>query len=142
MGCLATPVSMVYANTSIPTLSGTYLYFSTNPTVPYEDVDSVIQAMVWLDDNMDAASCVVSQHAFLRWGQLYLDESHIIVHFVNNLDGAVATALSSGFDNVFFVWWNQPIGWYGVSVPEYFISVQDFGRISVYVYEGVNIDGS
>jgi hypothetical protein len=43
---------------------------------------------------------------------------------------------------VFFVWWNEPIGWYGISVPETFIRVQDFGRISVYVYEGVNVAGS
>jgi len=139
---LATPVLMVCANASVPAVTGTYLYFSTSPTVPYEDVDSVVEAMAWLNDNLDSASCVALQHAFLRWGELYLDKSHTIVHFTSDLDSAVSTAFSHGFGGVFFVWWNEPIGWYGISVPESFVSVQDFGRISVYVYEGVDVVGS
>jgi hypothetical protein len=105
-------------------------------------VDSVVEAMAWLNDNLDSASCVALQHAFLRWGELYLDKSHTIVHFTSDLDSAVSTAFSHGFGGVFFVWWNEPIGWYGISVPESFVSVQDFGRISVYVYEGVDVVGS
>jgi hypothetical protein len=142
IGYLATPLLMVYANASVPVVSGTYLYFSTSPAVPYEDVTSVFEAMNWLNDNLDAASCVVLQHAFLRWGELYLDESHVIVHFTNNVDSAVSTAFNNGFNHVFLVWWNEPIGWYGLSVPESFVRVQDFGRISVYAYEGVSIVGS
>lgn len=139
---LATPLLMVYTNLSVPSVTGTYLYFSTNPTVPYEDVNSVIQAMNWLNDNSNATSCVVLHHAFLYWGQLYLNESHTIVHFVNDVDTAVNTAVEDGFSRVFFVWWNEPIGWYGLSVPDYFVNVQDFGRISVYAYEGGIVSGS
>ena len=139
---LATPLLMVHTNASVPVVSGTYLYFSTSPTVPYEDVNSVVEAMSWLNDHLDAVSCVALQHAFLRWGELYLDKSHTIVHFEVDVDSAVNTALDNGFSNVFFVWWNEPIGWYGISVPESFARVQDFGRISVYVYEGVNVVGS
>jgi len=139
---LATPVLMVYANVSLPAVSGTYLYFSTSPTVPYEDVRCVVQALGWLNGNMPVNASVILQHAFLFWGRLYLDKSHVIVHFENNADLAVNTAFSHGFDSVFFVWWNTPIGWYGVSVPDGFVSVQDFGRISVYAYEGGNIGRS
>jgi hypothetical protein len=139
---LATPLLMVYANASVPVVSGTYLYFSTSPTVPYEDVNNVAEAMSWLNDNFNSTSCVALQHAFLRWGELYLDKSHAIVHFTINLDSAVSTAFSNGFSHVFFVWWNEPIGWYGISVPGSFARVQDFGRISVYEYEGVNVVGS
>jgi hypothetical protein len=139
---LATPVLMVYTSLDVPSVSGTYLYFSTNPTVPYEDVNSVVKAMGWLNDNLGATSCVVLQHAFLSWGQLYLDKSHAIVHFENDVNSAVNTAFGHGFSRVFFVWWNEPIGWYGISVPDYFVSAQDFGHISVYVYEGGNVGGS
>jgi hypothetical protein len=139
---LATPVLMVYADVSVPSATDTYLYFSTSPTVPYEDVNSVVQAMSWLNGNMDAASCVVLQNAFTSWGQLYLDKSHEIVHFNNDVNFAVNTAFGHGFSRVFFVWWNTPIGWYGISVPQSFVSVQDFGRISVYAYEGGNAIGS
>jgi hypothetical protein len=139
---LATPLLMVYANASVPVVSGTYLYFSTSPTVPYEDVNSVAEAMSWLNDNLNSTSCVALQHAFLQWGELYLDKSHAIVHFTSDVDSAVSTAFNDGFSHVFFVWWNEPIGWYGISVPESFVSMQNFGRISVYAYEGVNIVGS
>ena len=139
---LATPVLMVYTTGSVPAVTGTYLYFSTSPTVPYEDVTSVVEAMNWLNDHLDAFSCVALHHAFLHWGELYLDNSHEIIHFQTNLDSALNTGLANGFSKVFIVWWNEPIGWYGISVPDNFVSVQNFGRISVYVYEGVNIVGS
>jgi len=139
---LATPLLMVYANTSVAVESGTALYFSTSPTVPYEDVDGVVEAMGWLNYHLDAVSCVVLQHAFLCWGELYLDRSHAIVHFGTDIDSALDIGFGNGFRSVFFVWWNEPIGWYGISVPESFVEVQTFGRISVYAYEGVNIVGS
>ena len=53
----------------------------------------------------------------------------------NDVNLATQTAFNRGYNRVYFVYWNQPIGWVGVSVPESFVSVQDFGRISVYVYE-------
>jgi hypothetical protein len=142
IGYLATPVLMVYANASVPVVTGTYLYFSTSPTVPYEDVNSVVEAMGWLNNHLDVASCVALQHAFLRWGELYLDKSHEIVHFEIDVNAALNTGFKNGFNSVFLVWWNEPIGWYGISVPASFVRVQDFGRISVYVYEGVRVVGS
>jgi hypothetical protein len=139
---LSTPVLMTFTNASIPVVTGTYLYFSTSPTVPYEDVNSVVDAMDWLNDHLDAVSCVALQQAFLSWGELYLDKSHSIVHFVADLDLAVSSSFDNGFSGVFFVWWNEPIGWYGISVPESFVRVQDFGRISVFEYGDVNVAGS
>jgi hypothetical protein len=139
---LATPVLMIYTGVNVPVVTGSHLYFSTNPPVPYEDVNSVVEAMGWLNDNLDTTSCVALQIAFIQWGELYLDKSHMIVRFEVSVDSAVDTGFENGFSSVFFVWWNEPIGWYGISVPESFVRVQDFGRISVYVYEGVNDVGS
>jgi len=64
------------------------------------------------------------------------------VYFEVDVDSAVKTGFENGFNDVYFVWWNEPIGWYGISVPETFVRVQDFGRITVYEYEGVDIVGS
>jgi hypothetical protein len=131
---LLSPVLMVNAGTSVSSVTATYVYFSNSPTVPYGDVDGVIQAMHWLDGNLNADSCVILHRAFWSWGQLYLDKSHEVVQFENNIETAVNVALEHGFGSVFFVWWNEPIGWYGLSVPDYFVQVQDFGRISVYEF--------
>jgi uncharacterized membrane protein len=144
---LATPVwigyaNVAYANMSASSVAGISTYFATSPTVPYEDVNSVVQVMNWLNGELQAGSCVILQHAFLRWGELYLDKSHMIVHFETDLNAALKAGHENGFSSLFFVWWNSPHSWYGISTPESFARVQDFGHISVYVYKGVNLVGS
>ncbi len=111
------------------------LHISSAPTPCYEDVDGVIKTMEWLDANMDGDSFVVLYHVFVPWGRLYLDQSHLMVHFVQEAETAVELGFDRGFTCSYFVWWNEPHAWYPGSVPEGFVSVQDFDRISVYVYE-------
>jgi hypothetical protein len=130
------------SNGNISYVVGISPYFSTSPAVPYEDVDSVVQAMNWLNNELQAGSCVLLHHAFLRWGELYLDKSHTIVHFETDINAGLRAGFENNFSSLFFVWWNKPINWYGINTPESFIRVQDFGNISVYVYEGVSLVGS
>lgn len=134
IGCiyLATPVLMSTVNVGLFSLNPVNRYISFAPTVPYEDVEGVAEAMKWLDSNMGESDCVLLQHGFLFWGQLYLSKAHMIVHFESDADLAVETAFKHGYSGVYFVWWNKPIGWYGVNMPESFSRVKDFGRISVY----------
>lgn len=136
LGCvyLATPVLMSNVNVGLFSLNPVNKYFSFAPTVPYQDVDSVKEAMAWLEKNMDENDCLLVQHAFVFWGQLYLDRSHTLIHFENDVDMALDKACQLGFRHIYFVWWNEPIGWYGITVPEAFTSLKDFGRISVYEY--------
>ncbi|MGC9346443.1 MAG: hypothetical protein ACP5ER_06625, partial [Candidatus Bathyarchaeales archaeon] len=143
LGCayLATPVLMSTVNVGVFSVPSVCRYFSCAPTVPYQDVDGVVEAMDWLNGSMSNDSCVVLHHAFLFWGKLYLDDSHMIVHFVNDVDVAVTTALEHGFRRVYFVWWNQPVGWYGITVPEYFVRMRDFCRISVYEFSSEVVSG-
>jgi len=106
--------------------------FSFAPTVPYKDIGDVVRAMEWLNQNMEVNSSVILHEAFLWWGKLCLDDSKKIVYFVNDVDSAVNIALSHGFTKVYFVWWNVPLGWYGITVPKNFTGLRDFGRITVY----------
>jgi len=131
---LFTPITMLYANKSVPNLTGTQVYFSTDPAVPYQDENSVVQAMDWLNQDSTTNTCVILQRHFLEYGKLCLDESKPIMYYQVNVDVAVNKALQSGFSQVFFVWWNQPVGWGDFNVPAGFTEVQDFGRISVYNY--------
>jgi hypothetical protein len=136
LGCgyLAIPVLAQTDNLGvIPTDVSTH--FSSAPTVPYEDVEGVTEAMQWLNVNMGNDSFVVLQSALLPWGRLYLDHSHVMVQFLENVDEAMDLGFSHGFSRAYFVWWDEPISWYNVSFPEGFVSVQSFCRISVYVYE-------
>jgi hypothetical protein len=111
------------------------VHFGAAPTVPYQDVEGVTHAMHWLDENMGNDSFVILHHALLPWGRLYLDKSRVMVEYYDNVDAAVNVGLDRGFAHAFCVWWGEPIGWYNFSLPQSFVGVQDFDRISVYVYE-------
>jgi hypothetical protein len=134
---LFTPITMTHANKSIPNMTGTFLYFSTDPAVPYQDEPNVVQAMNWINSNANQNTCVILQHHFLQYGNLYLNGPEKIVHYEVDVDQAVNKAAESGLSTVYFVWWNTPIGWNEAPVPDGFVSVADFGRISVYSYEGL-----
>jgi hypothetical protein len=134
---LATPVLMNTVRTGLFVLPYVSAHFCSAPAVPYQDVESVAQAVTWLDENMDGNSCAIVNHVFDLWDQLYLDKSHVTVEFWNDAGLALDDALGHGFSSVYFVWWNTDIGWYNVSVPSQFVPLRDFGRISVYEFTSV-----
>jgi hypothetical protein len=111
-------------------------------TLPLVDVNSAINALGWVNTQMNGSSAFLAQNAFLSWSLLYLTNTRAIVYFDTNFDTAISAAYMHGFSTVYFVWWNTNIGWYGITVPSYFVPLKAFGRISVYVYTGENFGGS
>jgi len=134
MTYLVSPVLMANLNSSLPSVTSASAYFSVSPTVPYEDVDSVVAIMGWLNSNMTEDSCVLLQHAFVSWGQIYLNETRTIVQFEVDPKKALSTAVEHGFGRLLFVWWSVKIGWYGTETPDGFAEVHSEGRLSVYEY--------
>jgi hypothetical protein len=133
---LATPLLMNTVQVGVFVLPYVSAYFSSAPSVPYQDVESVTQAMTWLNENMNDDSCVAVNTIFDNWRQLYVDNSRASVLFWNDAQLALDNALSRGYDYVYLVWWNQPNGWYKLSIPEGCAAQVDFGRISVYEFVG------
>jgi len=130
-----------FVNSYIPS---TMLYNS----IPLRDVSSTIQAMKWLDANMDNRSTLLVHHAFRWWADLYLSKEHMIVYFVIDIEKAAEVALAHGYEHIYIVWWNESyltwqneeIGWYGLTLPESFKQISHketipvFDRISVFEY--------
>jgi hypothetical protein len=134
LGCvyLATPVLMNTVQVGVYALPNVSAHFSSAPTVPYQDVEGVVQAVFWLDTNMGENSCAIVNHVFDPWGRLYLDKSHVTVQFWNDAGLALDAALEHGFSSVYFIWWNTDIGWFNVTIPTQFTCLRDFDRISIY----------
>jgi len=105
-------------------------------SVPLVDVDDTIKVMQWLDVQMDGGSVLLAQNAFVWWAKLYLGSQHTLVCFISDVKGAVDVAVEYGFSRLYFVWWNEPIGWYGLMVPGDFSRVFSSGRISVFEFSG------
>ncbi len=131
---LATPLLMNSGVSGVFVLPYVSAHFSSAPAVPFQDVEGVAEAWTWLDANVGGNSCVLVNHVFSLWERYYLDKSHVTIQFWNDGNLALDDALERGFDSVYFVWWNVDIGWYDVSVPETFVPLRDFGRISVYEF--------
>ena len=131
---LATPFLMNTGQAGVFVLPYVSAHFSSAPAVPYQDVESVSEAWTWLNENIDSNSCVLVNHVFIEWEQLLLDKSHVTIHFWNDGGLALGDAVGRGFSSVYFVWWNTDIGWYNVSVPDQFMRLRDFGRLSVYEF--------
>jgi len=123
------------ANSFIPS---TMLY----NTVPLRDVKGTVDAIEWLNEHMDNVSSVLVHYAFLQWTNLYLNEKHVIVYYENDVEKALTVALERGFDHIYLIWWNEnyltwqdeTFGWYGLTMPKYFISITSSDRISVFKY--------
>ena len=103
-------------------------------SLPLQDTEGTVEAVEWLNRHMAVGSSVLVHHVFFFWTKLYLDENHVVVLFTNNLEAALNLALENGFNSIYFVWWNEDIGWHGLTVPSDFVPVFESGRISVFEY--------
>jgi len=134
---LATPVLMNTVQVGVFALPYVSGHFNSAPAVPFQDVEDTIKAWTWVNENMDSNSCVLVNHVFVEWARLYLDKSRVTIQFWNDAGSGLDVALDRGFGLVYFVWWNTDIGWYNVSVPDQFVCLRTFGRISVYEFSSL-----
>jgi len=115
--------------------STTWKYFPStmqSSSVPLQDTEGTVKAIEWLNRHMMDGSSVLVHDVFFYWTELYLDKNHVVIFFTSNLEAASNLALENGFSSVYFIWWNEDIGWYGFTVPSDFVSVFESGRISVF----------
>jgi len=114
---------------------GTFKYVPStmqSSSVPIEDTKGVIEAYKWLNSNMDNNSSLLAHDVFHFWTMLYLDNNFTGFLFTKDLEVAINQAVSDGYDSLYFVWWNEDIGWYNLRISNDWDSVFDSGRISVY----------
>jgi hypothetical protein len=119
----------------------TWSYFPStmqSSSVPLQDTEGTVKAIEWLNEHMTDDSAVLVHDVFFYWTELYLYKDCIAVFFTSNLEAALNLALKNGFNSLYFVWWNENIGWYGLTVPSSFVSVFESGRISIFEYYGNN----
>jgi len=115
--------------------STTWTYFPStmqSSSVPLQDTEGTVKAIEWLNTHMTDGSALLVHDAFFYWTELYLDNNHVVIFFASNIEAALNLALENGFNSLYFIWWNEDIGWYGFKVPSDFVSVFESGRISVF----------
>jgi hypothetical protein len=114
---------------------GTFKYVPStmqSSSVPLRDTEGVIKAYEWLNSNMDSDSSLLVHDVFEFWTLLYLNHDYTAFIFDSDLEAASNRAVDEGFSSAYFVWWNEDISWYNLRLSNDWVSVQDYGRISVY----------
>lgn len=116
-------------------IPGTSLYVPSMyvNTIPLEDIGATMDAINWLNTHAGKGSSVLVHLAFRWWVVLNLSNSDpVVFYFTRDVESALDAALLRGFDSVYFIWWNQEIGWYNLSIPNHFRPVFASERISVF----------
>jgi hypothetical protein len=121
-----------YGAFSIPTTSMYLPSSMLKNTIPLGDTPDTVKVMEWLNGYMEEDAAVLIHHVFLPWAELYLDNGRKIFYFALDINKALNKTLEQGFTIVYFVWWNENIGWYDLSVPRDFVIYFSSGRISVF----------
>jgi hypothetical protein len=120
---------------SFPTTLSYFPSSMQQNTIPLNDVDSTISCIRWLNQNMNADSCVITHHAFSAYMQLYLDKNFTIIYFAMNLTKASELAQQMDFKETYLIWWSEDIGWYSnIKIPVRFQLVHVECRIGIYNY--------
>jgi hypothetical protein len=114
---------------------GTFKYVPStmqSSSVPLQDTEGVIESYTWLNANMDSDSSLLVHDVFEFWTLLYLNHNYTSYVFDSDLEAASNLAVNDGFSSTYFVWWNKDIDWYNLRLSNDWVSVQDYGRISIY----------
>lgn len=106
---------------------------------PLDDIPNVKQALVWLDTNLAANSCLLTRETFVSFARIYLNRNATIVDYgVDDVDVGLDHAKTLNFSAIYWIWWkgNNSVGlsWYGQNVPDYFEPIYEAGNITLYKY--------
>lgn len=128
------------ANFAFPYFSTVYANYVPSSmlqnTVPLGDCGDVVRVMGWCKVNVNSQGTVLLLHdVFYGWGLLYDGNGRIFSYGYENVEMAALNASSSGFQEVYVVWWTAGEGWHGmVTLPSSFGEVYRSGRMAVYKY--------
>jgi len=128
------------ANFAFPYFSTVYVNYVPSSmlqnTVPLSDCSDVVSLMSWSKVNVNSQGTVLLLHdVFYGWGLLYDGNGRVFSYGYEDVETAALNASSSGFNEVYVVWWTAGEGWHGIlTLPASFVEVYRSGRMAVYRY--------
>jgi len=105
-------------------------------TVPFSDMDSLMELMQWAASMSDAQTALITHQAIYGWARAYFPASERIVNYEYSspLVG-VERARLGGYSSMMMIWWVNGLGWHGQpDVPATFSSLVRSGNMAVYMH--------
>ncbi|WGM90376.1 MAG: hypothetical protein NUK63_04435 [Candidatus Bathyarchaeum tardum] len=101
-------------------------------SIPLQDIKGTQQAFNWLNNNMNNNSAVLIHDLFDNWAMLYLNTNHQAYLFDFNLENAANYTKNQGYNNLYFIWWNQNQTLHQLQIPNQWKPIQNYQRITIY----------
>jgi len=118
----------------MPTTTSYFPSTMLHNTIPLRDVEESVKAIEWLNTRMNNGSVVLVHCAFTSWMRLHLNSENLMIVYGKDAEDALKAALENNFHTIYLIWWNESIGWYGITIPKNFTSIFKSGRISIFKY--------
>jgi len=106
-------------------------------SVPLSDMASLRIVLNWVAARLGPDDALITHQAIYGWARVYLPSTdHIINYGYSSLLDGVTLANSSGYSNIFVIWWTPGLGWHGQSyLPNRFGIVFANGNMAAYAYQ-------
>jgi len=90
-------------------------------TVPLSDCRDVENSLLWLNQNANTNSCLVTHTAFYGWALLYLENNFTIKTYGFGFpDNSARSQSQQGFIHIYLIWWVNGSGLHGQPTSTWF----------------------
>ena len=114
----------------------TYKYLPTSMlqnSVSITDLNSVAESFEWLNSHLKDGDCLLAPEAYRGWAKLLINKANVTI-VPYNFSEATPSAALKYYGNIYLIWWDRDLKWYGWSPPAEFRCLNLDGRIAVYAY--------
>jgi len=105
-------------------------------TVSLSDCQDTVNALHWVETNVNSDSQLLVHDAFYGWASLTLDDDQLIRYGYENPETVAQELMENGSESpLYLIWWVNGSGWHGQpTVSSVFEEVYESGKIAVYAY--------
>jgi len=104
-------------------------------TVPLSDCQDTVNALEWVNNEMNDSSCLLVHDVFHGWAVLNINSSKLIAYGYNNPSTVATELIENGYTHqLYLIWWIDS-NWHGhPKIEPSFTRVYRSGNIAIYTF--------
>ncbi len=104
-------------------------------TISITDCKDTVNSLLWLKDNANNSSILLTHTVFYSWALLTLNATQVKNYEFDPPDAAARAVAQEEHSQIYLIWWTNGHGWYDQpTLPSSFTEVYYSGEIAIYSY--------
>jgi hypothetical protein len=104
-------------------------------TISITDCKDTVNSLLWLKDNANNSSILLTHTVFYSWALLTLNVTQVKNYEFDAPDAAARAVAQEEHSQIYLIWWTKGHGWYDQpTLPSSFTEVYHSGEIAIYSY--------